>query len=299
MNVLLAEYTVHHDPVLAPEGAAMLKTLKESFERIGYTVLSPEYCREFGDEIKRLGKKCSEGLVIAPDVCLPRYTKILEDNCRNIGCNSFSVAICANKQRTTEILSSHGIDVPKTVTTGKRVIKEIKGCGAVGLRYVDEDPKPGEFSQEYLEGDHLSVSMIGPRVVGETCLYYTGQKPLVLALNRQNIMFANDGSIKYLGGMTPVNHPREEEIFEAAKNAVSYLGCQGYIGVDFVVADDRIVVVDINPRPTTSIVGIARCMKEEISQVMLDASYGKNPEQIHLQGHAIFSADGMVQYDRN
>ena len=42
MKVLLAEYTVAHDPGLAPEGAAMLRVLKESFERCGYEVMTPE-----------------------------------------------------------------------------------------------------------------------------------------------------------------------------------------------------------------------------------------------------------------
>jgi predicted ATP-grasp superfamily ATP-dependent carboligase len=42
MKALVAEYTVFNEPDLAPEGAAMLKVLSESFERCGYEVFSPE-----------------------------------------------------------------------------------------------------------------------------------------------------------------------------------------------------------------------------------------------------------------
>jgi tyramine---L-glutamate ligase len=40
MKVLLAEYAMAHDPGLAPEGAAMLRVLKGSFERCGYEVVT-------------------------------------------------------------------------------------------------------------------------------------------------------------------------------------------------------------------------------------------------------------------
>ena len=66
-----------------------------------------------------------------------------------------------------------------------------------------------------------------------------------------------------------------------------------------VVTPDRIVMVDVNPRPTTSIIGIDACMAEEIAQVILDASYGRSPESVHLIGHAHFSSEGQVTYDRN
>ena len=300
MRVLLAEYTHHHDPALAPEGRAMVTTLQESFERIGYEVVMPSPDADFGDEIRRLAPDCDEALVITPDHLLARYTKIVEDLSRNIGCSSLAIAVCANKRRTAETLKAHGIDVPAEVTSGKRVIKEISGCGAINMRYKDEEPGPKEFGQEYIEGEHLSVSMVGSRVVGEVCLYYTGEGPLVLALNRQQIRFDENGSIHYDGGETPVLHPRADEIIAIAKKAATILGCQGYIGVDLVISPDRIVVVDVNPRPTDSIVGIAAIMEEEIADIIIQASYGRSPEHVTLKGKAVFGKDGSVVIsDRN
>ncbi|MDD1724600.1 MAG: ATP-grasp domain-containing protein [Methanospirillum sp.] len=299
MNILLAEYTVHHDPALAPEGRAMLQVLADSFARIGCTVHTPHPGKDFGEEMVRLASLCDEGLVIAPDSLLARYTKMVEDHTRNIGCNSFSVAVCANKKRAGMILQSHGIAVPAEITEGKRILKQITGCGAQHMRYLDQDPLEGEFGQEYIEGEHLSLSLVGSRVVGETCLYYSGTKPLFLAINRQDIRFNPDGSVSYHGGETPVHHSREQEIYDIGAKALNVLGCQGYVGVDMVVTADRIYVVDVNPRMTTSIVGIARCMKEELARVILDASYGKAPESVHLAGHASFSSDGTVTYAGN
>jgi predicted ATP-grasp superfamily ATP-dependent carboligase len=300
MRVLLAEYTRHHDPGLAPEGEAMVTTLRESFERIGYEVVMPDPDTDFGDEIRRLAPDCDEALIIAPDNLLAKYTKIVEDLSRNIGCSSLAIAVCANKRRCAETLTTHGIDVPKEVSSGKRIIKEISGCGAVNMRYRDEEPGPKEIGQEFIDGEHFSVSMVGSRVVGEVCLYYTGEGPLVLSLNKQHIRFDETGMVHYDGGETPVSHPRSDEIIAVAKKAAMILGCQGYIGVDLVVSPDRIVVVDVNPRPTDSITGIAAIMEEEIADIIIKASYGRSPEKVTLKGRAVYGKNGSVTtYDRN
>ncbi|MFH0966719.1 MAG: ATP-grasp domain-containing protein [Methanobacteriota archaeon] len=294
MKIFLAEFTRHHDPGLAQEGEAMVITLRTSFERIGAEVVMPEPGADFGGEIRRLAPGCDEALVIAPDRLLARYTKIVEDLSRNIGCSSLAIAVCANKRRTTDILKMHGIDVPAEVSSGKRVIKEISGCGAVNMRYCDEEPGDSEIGQEFIEGDHLSVSLVGSRNVGEVCLYYTGEKPLVLALNKQNIRIDEKGLFHYDGGETPATHPKQDEIIAIAQKASIVLGCQGYIGVDMVVTSDRIVVVDVNPRPTDSIVGIAAIMEEEIADIILKASYGRSPDKVTIKGRATFGKDGKV-----
>jgi predicted ATP-grasp superfamily ATP-dependent carboligase len=291
MKVLLAEYTVFNDPVLAPEGEAMLRELSHSFKRCGFDVISPEG-ENFEKELNRLAPTCDLGLVIAPDHLMARYTKIIEDHTHNIGCGSLNCAICANKQRTAKILANNGIAVPKETSQGLLVIKEIYGCGAQNMRLSREKFGNGEFGQEYIEGDHLSVSLVGSRVVGEACLHYSGAKPLFLSLNRQFIEI-NDGLFSYHGGETPADHPRGDDIIDIARKTVEILGCQGYVGVDVVVADD-IYVVDVNPRITSSINGITAIMREEIADILVSASFGKAPDEIHLSGHVTFDKDGRV-----
>ena len=204
------------------------------------------------------------GLVIAPDNLLPKYTFLLEQATHNLGCGFMTVALCANKVQTGKILSQNGIPVPGNEGTGKRVIKPVKGCGAQGVRLSEDMPGEGEFAQDYIEGEHYSVSIIPNRVIGDACLYFSGNPPLVLAVNKQEIAIGNDGSFRYLGGETPVHPAREAKIVEIARKTVEILGCQGYCGVDVVVAD-KVYVVDVNPRITTSLVGIAACMQEEIA----------------------------------
>lgn len=298
MKVLIAEYTASRDPTLAPEGKAMVSVLQESFERLGHTVVLPE-SGDFDAEIARLAPQCDYGLVIAPDEMLSKFTHTLELATHNIGSDSTSIAVCANKRLTGKILSGIGIAVPQEVGadyTGKRVIKPVKGAGSVGVRIAKEGEVPGdgEMAVEYLEGEHYSVSIVGSRVVGEACGYYSGLPPVFLTINRQYSSADENGVFTYRGGETPVHPEREEEIIDVAKKTIERLGCQGYVGIDLVVGE-KIWVVDVNPRPTMSIIGVVGIIDEEIADVLLKATVGLPPEGVHYNGKkAVFDDVGGV-----
>jgi hypothetical protein len=204
-----------------------------------------------------------------------------------------TVALCANKVQTQKVLAQHGSCVTGDAGEGKRVIKPVRGCGAIGVRLSVGEPGAGEFAQRYIEGEHFSVSIIANRIIGDACEYFTGNPPAVLAVNRQQIRIDNDGSFHYLGGETPVHPAREPEIIATAKKVIEVLGCQGYCGVDMVVADN-IYVIEVNPRITTSLVGIAACMQEEIAGLLVAASKGRGPDSVNLTGRVRFDKDGKV-----
>jgi len=178
MKALIAEYTVFNESDLAPEGACMLKTLSESFLRLGYEVVSPKKIDDFGEELKRLSPDCDVGLVIAPDDILSRFIKIIEDNTRNIGCGSLNIALCSNKRRTGAILSSNGIDVPKEINEGIRLIKKIEGVDSQNMRLSDEPLGEGEFGQEFILNLIKMMPFIGKSIeMGAKSTYYGGTIP--------------------------------------------------------------------------------------------------------------------------
>ena len=270
----------------------MLSVLRASFERCGYETVSPGP-GDFGEEITRLAPGCDMGLVIAPDNLLSKYTFLLEQATHNLGCGFMTIALCANKVSTGKILRENGVAVPGEAGSEKSVIKPVKGCGSQGVRLSSESPREGEFKENYIEGENYSVSLVPNRVIGDACAYFSGKPPVVLAVNRQEIAVGADGAFRYLGGETPVHPARESEIIDTAIKAVTILGCQGYCGVDVVVAD-KVYVVDVNPRITTSLVGIAACMKEEIADILMSASKGNGPDAVHFSGSARFDTSGKV-----
>jgi predicted ATP-grasp superfamily ATP-dependent carboligase len=61
-----------------------------------------------------------------------------------------------------------------------------------------------------------------------------------------------------------------------------------------VVVSDQVYVVDVNARITTSLVGIAACMQEEIAEILVSASRGTPPSRVHLAGRVQFDTHGNV-----
>lgn len=135
----------------------------------------------------------------------------------------------------------------------------------------------------YIEGEHMSASFIA------------GQGILPLSINLQ-LMKMNTGadscSIEYNGCITPYNTPLSDTLFSIAASVSSILGCRGYTGIDFVVAD-RPYVVDINPRPTTSLVGICQVMEEEIADLLLKNIDKELPEKVNLTGRYSFTKEDI------
>ncbi len=281
MKVMLAEYSVctGMGEEIRMEGAAMSGTLKKCFERADCSVFVP---RDFGDDFLNTARACDCGLVIAPDDILADCTARLESACINLGSPSSTIRLCADKLETTELLLHNGLYAPRIIRESahdgvvKCVVKPRTGCGSEDV-FVSEGPveRDGFISTEYIEGEHLSVSLIsGSGFV------------LPLTLNRQHIHM--NGSVSYDGNDVNIDHQAKDEIFSVARKAGIMLGCKGLFGVDIVYAD-RSYVVDVNPRPTTAMVGVARVIDRNLADLVLLARFGELPDHVGYRGRCSFT----------
>ena len=78
------------------------------------------------------------------------------------------------------------------------MVKPVRGYGALGVRLSDGPAGDGEFGQGYVEEANAStVSIVGSRVAcGDVCEFWSGDPPLVLALNRQAIEVDSAGRFR-------------------------------------------------------------------------------------------------------
>jgi predicted ATP-grasp superfamily ATP-dependent carboligase len=297
MKILVAEYAVGAgiDEYML-EGRAMLGTLVRSFVACGHEVLYPSSgtiidsgtaveTGRFEATLGSLSKKCDAGLVIAPDEILGDLTGIIEENTINLGCPSDSVRLCADKLESTRKLARENIPVPLTIGEGEFdgdfVIKPRFGCASEGIHRSKKGVlNDGFIATEFIDGEHLSVSVI------------TGKTQLFLTVNRQLIKI--DDKISYEGGMVPYQCDREKEVADIAEKTLKILGCRGYAGVDIVLAD-KPYVVDINPRPTTSLIGITRVMKAQIADLILKSAFGELPQNVEVNGCFTFKKDDLFR----
>ena len=300
MNIIIAEYAVGagEGGTILLEGKAMLDVLVNSFTASGHNVIYPTSgpvlstgtavkTDDLEHTIESLAGKCDAGLVIAPDELLEDLNRLVEENTVNLGCPSGSVRLCADKLSTSNTLIKAGINVPRTAGVEDRdvfipgemvVIKPRWGCASedTALMTYNKDTRipEGFVLTEYIEGEHLSVSLIAADNI------------LPLSVNRQNIII--DSTIQYNGSVVGIDSGRNTEIIETAQYSVRALGCSGYVGVDIVLADVP-WVVDVNPRPTTSIIGIDRVMDANLGELIIQARFGDLPGSVRLRDEFAFT----------
>ena len=189
---------------------------------------------------------------------------------RVLGSSARAVQLTGDKARLAVHLEQLGIDSPPSRTivpeeglpelTGyPAVVKPVDGAGSVDTFYLDgpgdlcEDARrmPRALLQPFLQGDPLSASfLVGPEA-----------RSWLIAVGRQRMELRN-GRFLYVGGEIPVFCP--DAVEQARAPLAQIEGLLGFVGVDFMwnAQTRRATILDINPRPTTSLVGLCRLLPE-------------------------------------
>ena len=192
---------------------------------------------------------------------------------------------CSNRieDLTKEVQSS--LDYPV-------IFKPVDGVSCGGLSLVNDNTQiagavekiknesPSDYFvvQEFIKGINASVSLLS-----------TGIEVLPISLNEQYVKIETCvKSSKYEGGSTPLNNPLREKAFAAAEKIVRfYNGLRGYVGVDLILTQKEVTVMEINPRLTTSYIGMSKTMAFNPAEAILKAVLQKQlPPKISSKGYS-------------
>jgi tyramine---L-glutamate ligase len=255
-------------------------------------------------------------LIIAPETgqILQSLVELVEKT-NKVSLNSESriISKVANKAILYRALRKNHLPIPETLEASvndnlaqvKRaikaklnyplVLKPVDGVSCSGLSIVKEEKEiepaikkikkesaDNQFVvQEFVEGEAASVSLL--------CVK---GKALSLSLNQQTIKTgAPEAVSNYQGGSIPFDHPLKQEAFDIAQKVVnSFEGLRGYVGVDLVLAKNEVFVVDVNPRLTTSFVGLSRVANFNVAEALVNSILkGVLPTKPETTGYVAFS----------
>jgi predicted ATP-grasp superfamily ATP-dependent carboligase len=160
------------------------------------------------------------------------------------------------------------------------VRNENQVAGAVG-KIKRESSSKRFLAQELTKGAAASVSLVS-----------TGSDALSISLNRQDVTIgAPDKISSYNGGLVPFDHPLRHSAFAVAEKIVkSFRDLRGYVGVDLVLTEEEAVAIEVNPRLTTSYIGLRRVVNFNPAEVIVTAVLKRElPTNIQSYGYAFFS----------
>ena len=260
--------------------------------------------------IERLAADSDWTLVIAPEsenILLDRVTWALSAGGRLLGSLPPGIAIASDKYACGRRLEEAGVPVVvgQVVSPVERSVAEWTTFPAVFK------PRDGAGSQHsYLVRDHVSLAssfeqalsdglrgdgLLQPYVPGKAASVslLVGPHETIPLLAGEQVL-STDGRFRYLGGRMPLEAEEARRAIELATRAVATLGgLQGFVGVDLVLGPDT--VIELNPRLTTSYVGLRRLSLDNLAACWLACCQGLDVSPIRWRPERIcFQADGTI-----
>jgi predicted ATP-grasp superfamily ATP-dependent carboligase len=254
------------------------------------------YAKEPQKFLQSIAKINDALYIIAPETggVLQSLVALVEGTDKvSLNCKSKAIEKGADKTALYEKLEKFGFapktvilnltdDLAKTEQVIKKklsypiVLKPADGTSCSGLSLV-EDEKQVQGAIEKIKAESLSEQFIAQEFVeGEDAsvsLLCNGEKAVAVSLNKQTVTLAKpDGTSSYDGGSVPFDHPLKKEAFSVAEKVVeSIVGLRGYVGVDLILTQKKPFVVDVNPRLTTSYVGLCRVAGFNVAEAIVNA----------------------------
>ena len=230
----------------------------------------------------------------------------------SFNCEIGGIKRVSSKMSVNRILMRSGLKVPETVLVDihERIevirrlagemgyplfFKPVDGVGCCGLSLVKDEKEVvgavNKVAQESSAGVFVAQKVVEGKPVS-VCVVSTGDKAVGVTLNRQRVTLASPAGVSsYDGGEVPLIHPLETEALKVAERAVEAIGgLRGYVGVDMILNDEEPVVIEINPRLTTSYIGLKRVADFNIVDLIVDAVISRKlPADFQTSGFSFFS----------
>jgi tyramine---L-glutamate ligase len=272
-------------PSLLREGRAMLGAVSADFERMpGVEVVTIRV--EERESFEERVRTCDATLVIAPEfdgLLESRTDMVLSFGGRLLGSLPRAIQLTADKLALAEFWRVRGVRHPWTAAAKSAelsksrppwVAKPRHGAGSLNT-YLMHDSSMVETNPDR---DQCIIQAFVPGQAASVALLMGKAQAVALCPARQHV--AQDGHFHYLGGSLPLPAPLAERATRLAIQAVAGIdGLQGYVGVDLVLGNDGVDhVIEINPRLTTSYLGLRQLCQQNLAELMLRVVNGERIE---------------------
>lgn len=278
-------------------------------------------------EFKKMIRSSKYCFIIAPESSniLYNLTKVAKKYCQEIlSIDLKGISLASSKLKTNTYFTSYDLKTPKTWLIPKKnnaldegfivekfralhspiVIKPLEGVGAESIFYLQTrkdifdffqgsineiDTNRKYILQKFIPGEDLSVSIIGQSKDKDIL---TPDFSL-LSINSQKIILKDkEKGSEYFGGETPIkNYNKRLFSIEKLISPIDLSDFVGYYGIDFIrTRKNEIYFLEINPRLTTSYIGIRNILSINPAQLIVNAYRNLNQNiHAHPVRHSIFS----------
>ena len=256
---------------------------------------------------RRLAGAADWTLIVAPefdDILANRLHWVEEAGGRSLNCTPEAAMRTGDKLRLADQLRERGLPTPATAcwpmaSSFPAVCKPRHGAGSQATFLVRDEGElrqaVDEAATERWSDDLILQSFIPGEAVSVSFLIGPGRR---LAMPAAAQHLSTDGRFHYQGGSLPLDPQRNARATRLAARAVDAVeGLAGYVGVDVVIgtAADGDAVIEINPRLTTSYVGLRALARFNLAEALLAVMAGEEPPRWEWRTDLVrFTSDGRL-----
>lgn len=254
-------------------------------------------------------------LVIAPEfdgILEQRCRWVLEAGGRLLGSGPEAITAAADKLLLATRLREHSVPSPPTMEVGEfqrrpshrmfpAVCKPRFGAGSQAtflVRSANDLENVILQAQQEMPGADFILQPFVPGLPASVVFLVGGSGMVPLLPAAQHL--SSDGRFRYQGGEIPLPADLAERALRLAGQAVTAIpDLLGHIGIDLVLGEARDGsqdhVIEINPRLTTSYIGLRRLARTNLAQALLESITASKPAELAWRrGTMRFQADGTL-----
>jgi len=221
---------------------------------------------------------------IAPEMDgeLEKVTKLIEqENVTLLNSSSSAITICSDKLVTSNRLKEKGFDVIDTIQWDQFsqnflapwVVKSKYGVGCLDNYFIANKEELIKISQQINNKmDYVIQPYIKGEVLSLSCLFKQG-KAWLLCCNKQDIVI-NKGKFELkacIVNISDENNDIYQNIIDQIASSIP--GLFAYVGIDIIQAENKVpMILEINPRLTTSYVGINQAIGYNVANAVIEMS---------------------------
>jgi len=314
---------------LAREGAAMMGALVADLQRIdGCRVVALRDPRvvqlalgicehlevlsrsEHDEEFDRRAAQADATILIAPEfdgILWKLARRVSAVGGRLLSPSPEFIRIAADKQQTCDTLWAASVPAPEG-----RVLESDEPLPAEFAYPAVAKPMDGAGSQDtfFVRGPHDTppayawrrrLERFVPGMAASAALLCGPAGRLILSPCKQRI--SEDGRLRYLGGQLPLAPGLAERAQSLAVRAIAAMPpAMGYVGVDLVLGREpdgsEDFVIEINPRLTTSYVGLRAAARSNLAETMWHVAQGEMRTVEYGDRPIEFDSSGNVSFMR-
>jgi hypothetical protein len=183
-----------------------------------------------------------------------------------------------DKIQAQQFFESHGFPVPPLAQPGEfpAILKPSIGSGGWRNAIVTGEADIRAWEEQFLDAPYL-LQRIAPGIPASVCCVSDGVRAKALAVNLQIMRGTECARFGFSGSMTPFTHPMEGRMRDMAEEIAAKSGCQGILGIDFLVTNSQIFPIEVNPRFVATLDTIERSTGLNMVSVHIKACQGVLP----------------------